>query len=655
MASIEQHASGWRLCGGGLVLDIDRRTGSLGALSLVDGQGFQWSQHPGDVVVRDDLLRKTFDTRDLDQVQYEVAGESLVAKKIFRGVPWSLTERYHVGPDTLHWEAEVSLDAGDFRSCAVGYQIPWPQPLYPMKFWAARENMPSAPHRFAQICFEYGEVTSGILIPALCCYRDDKDAGLLLVMPFDFRTPRLRFVSAFRDPDLRVEFDWLALARGGSAKTSLLLRACGGNWRPALGWLYQRFKEYFEPRSHTIDRLWGGHVCGRCNVSLEQALAMKDLGLTWHEIHEHFPAYGNYHPEGVNEWPLGDHVPDEMLDALGRPPGPTVVSVDMIRRTIANLHKAGCAAMPYIQVSGEGDEQLLDPAFEDSAVTDLHGQRYSGWPGTHTMNSDPSLSFGRDVARQIAGMVTRYPEIDGVFLDQACYNFVDTAHHDGLTAIDNRACYMTGFNYYPHLEHLSSLLHPEKVIIGNGPHCVGILKYIDGCMAEGVDWLCDHLQYYGLAKPIFFLKYKTDDASIESMFLRCLKYAAGYSSYAPAAASKDLYALYRPLLERLFRRRWVFDPDPLNLPEGFDGGLYRSRGGSLLASIAGKESRLEGRPARTQGVCIRTADTAGVRRVTLQQPGSEVQEVAFTIDDDAVQFDIPSQTVAAVAELHVEP
>jgi hypothetical protein len=102
-------------------------------------------------------------------------------------------------------------------------------------------------------------------------------------------------------------------------------------------------------------------------------------------------------------------------------------------------------------------------------------------------------------------------------------------------------------------------------------------------MAEGVDWLCDHLQYYGLAKPIFFLKYKTDDASIESMFLRCLKYAAGYSSYAPAAASKDLYALYRPLLERLFRRRWVFDPDPLNLPEGFDGGLYRSRGGSLLA------------------------------------------------------------------------
>ena len=76
----------------------------------------------------------------------------------------------------------------------------------------------------------------------------------------------------------------------------------------------------------------------------------------------------------------------------------------------------------------------------------------------------------------------------------------------------------TGLNYYPHLEHLSSLLHPEKVIIGNGPYSVGILKYIDAIMAEAQDWICEHLQYLSLAKPMFFLVYETSDSAIINPF-----------------------------------------------------------------------------------------------------------------------------------------
>ena len=41
------------------------------------------------------------------------------------------------------------------------------------------------------------------------------------------------------------------------------------------------------------------------------------------------------------------------------------------------------------------------------------------------------------------------------------------------------------------------------------------------------------------------------------------------------AAPLRPHGLYVELLERLFRRRWVFDPEPLNLPAGFGGGLYR--------------------------------------------------------------------------------
>ena len=69
--------------------------------------------------------------------------------------------------------------------------------------------------------------------------------------------------------------------------------------------------------------------------------------MKWHEIHAHFPLYGNYHPEGVSEWRSGHDRKNE-----------TVISVDRVRETLRNLHTAGIAGMPYIQVSGDGDLNL---------------------------------------------------------------------------------------------------------------------------------------------------------------------------------------------------------------------------------------------------------------------------------------------------------
>jgi hypothetical protein len=213
---------------------------------------------------------------------------------------------------------------------------------------------------------------------------------------------------------------------------------------------------------------------------------------------------------------------------------------------------------------------------------------------------------------------------------------------------------MTGFNYWPHLEHLSSLLHPAKVIIANGPYCVGLMKYIDGFMAEGSGWLCDHFQYLGLAKPMFFLMYLKEDRDIELMFQRCIRYGAGFTSYPEAMPSKDLYDLYRPVLERLFRRQWVYDADPLKLPTGFQGDVFRAPSGALLASIVSSEPRLPGRTRAHETVCVKTAESERASAVTLFRPGAESAELPFTVDAGAIQFDVPGDTIAAVAELRCE-
>ena len=50
---------------------------------------------------------------------------------------------------------------------------------------------------------------------------------------------------------------------------------------------------------------------------------------------------------------------------LSRRKDETIITVEMIRRTIANLHAAGIAALPYLQVSGDGD-------FDSLALVPVH-------------------------------------------------------------------------------------------------------------------------------------------------------------------------------------------------------------------------------------------------------------------------------------------
>lgn len=641
---LERHDRGWRICCGGLDLQIDRKTGCLVRLAILRDREHVWTEHDGDVLVRDDRLERVFGKHHLHQIHFEETRQTLIIKKRFHGAPWLLTEIYRLQEDVLEWDATVSLDSGEYRSCEIVYSFPWHLPLHPMRWWAATEHMPSAPHRFAGISLEYAEICAGILIPALVCYRSDLGFGLMLVMPFEFQTPRFRFLSGYRDRDLQVSFDWLALAPGKPAQARFWMRGCEPDWRPALGWLYERYREYFEPRSPRIHDWWGGHISGRWDVTVEEARRMAALGMKWHEVHGHFPAYGEYHPENLKEWRSGHYRED-----------PTIITVESIRQGIRNLHEAGIAALLYMQLSGDGDCKLLSPRFDDDRVRDWHGDLWSSWPGTYLMNSDPRYAFGKDITRQINGIVERYPEMDGIFVDQPCYSFLDTAHDDGITAVRNKPCYITGFNFISHLEHLSRLLHPQKVIIGNGPFAIWQVKYMDGVMAEGVEWLIDKLQYYSIGrKPLYFLEYRTDDRRIERMFQQAIRYGCGFSSYPQAWASKDLFDRYIPVVERLYRRRWVFEADPLRLPEVFDGNVYRSERGTLVASVVSRLQRLGGRQPREATLGVRCAEGEKISKVLLFAPGNDPQPLRFSQKESWVETEVPSDLAAGVVEFFGE-
>ena len=171
-------------------------------------------------------------------------------------------------------------------------------------------------------------------------------------------------------------------------------------------------------------------------------------------------------------------------------------------------------------------------------------------------------------------------------------------------------------------------------------------------MAEGEGWLCNHLQYYALAKPMFFLLYDTSDRAVEKMFQNCLFYGAGYTSYPEAyRGSKDIYALYTPLLRLLYRRRWVFENEPVKTPSGFNGNLFVNPAGNLVASIVSSTPRQMPRTVSAETICVNSKQVRSVSKVILHEPGQKPSNIKFSVKGDLLEFDIPGRTIAAVAEL----
>ncbi|MDD5708334.1 MAG: hypothetical protein PHR35_20640 [Kiritimatiellae bacterium] len=657
---------------GNIDLCVDEKTGSVSGIacqvsrvvgSVSGGGERQWMQRPGEVVIRDDLLRRTFRTEDIERVDVSDEAGRLRIAKSFVGAPWALEETYSAEPDCVRWDARLVLPKGDFRSVAISWEVPVPAIPYSWQVWSARQDMPKPLYWATSDEIEYAESTSGTLIPAFAWYLPKENWGFAVCKPFGLRTPCLRFGYGLREPRFRVSFNRLALSPEREAVASLLFRGIPGCWRPALGWVYNRHREYFESSSALLPSLWGGHNCAGYEQSEDDIATGAAAGERWCEIHGHFPHYGQY-DAGREEWVSIQHAwrtpPPDGTDAGAHPQEPPVeakdiVSLDKMRGTIARLNRHGVAPLPYIQVSGDANPTVAE-RFKSDEIRDINGDRVfwreCGSSVLVQMNADDALGFGKHLDSMIDGMLDKYTGAKGVFVDQACYNFVDTAHFDGITAIDNRPCYMTGFNFWNRLERVASRLHPDGAIMANGPHSIEAMRHIDGIMAEGLDWLCGQLKYLALGKPVFFLLYKHSRAAVERMLQSALVHAAGYTAAAWSASYRDIYDAYVPLLRMLYNRRWVFDPDPLTLPQGLRGDIYRAADGALLIPLVRNQILYCG-AAIEAGIKIRTADTADVCNVELFQVGNAQAEPAIwkLIGNEISIESLPDNFVAGLLRL----
>lgn len=225
--------------------------------------------------------------------------------------------------------------------------------------------------------------------------------------------------------------------------------------------------------------------------------------------------------------------------------------------------------------------------------------------------------------RQIKGVLARYPDISGIFLDQACYNLTDFAHDDGLTMDRNKPAYRLRFNYDRHLEELVGGLHRQgKFIYSNGPYDIELQRGFDGNMAESTAANAGTMKYMHIAKPLLFFAYCKDADDVEDMLQECLLAGASWSVWVKLAHSwfikkgltpdqQNIFERYLPLCKRLLGRKILLEPNPLSLRkrgnvfagEGqevtigdgqnrfLDGEIFQGEDGDIFIALVSRRKR----------------------------------------------------------------
>lgn len=524
--------------------------------------------------------------------------EIIIGGKIFNGYTGKVTV-----PDFI----TVSEDRRKEDSCVVrkftlklkdghSYRTGWLKVLIPytytpnrLKVWAANRRFPSDIYSLGGLNLYYGDVCFGTMIPAITLIDEPNDIALTIAKAFQRTGGRLSFnFGTYHEEGVEVEFKDLALEAGRSVEIELLMCGHKGCWRPGLNWLINRYPEYFHPVNPEVWKHHGAFAIANPFTSDE---TIERLPVKWCELHNHFPYYSNYAPEEP-EWDsvvLHDY-PDLKGEITGK------ITPRRINEIIRKFHQKNVKVMLYIQVNGDGYIPKAEQDFPDSIARDAEGNLILTWKECCFLNGSEETSFGQHIHRMIDRFLALYPEIDGVFLDQLCYQCLDYAHSDGKTSLNDKPAAEYGASYEWNLAKLSEKLHAAgKFIWANGPFDIEAGKLVDGLMSEGTSGISETHKYLAVRKPILVHTYPTSEFNAESMLRYCMTAGASWS-YGGSSTLRNppeitpeiqkFFDEYLPLIEPLLNAEILLEAKPFELPRSCTGEIFREKSsGEILVTL----------------------------------------------------------------------
>jgi hypothetical protein len=292
------------------------------------------------------------------------------------------------------------------------------------------------------------------------------------------------------------------------------------------------------------------------------------MNLKFNEI-LHFNDFGNYAPQEPwncrNFW--SPKASWRKVDGL---------TWSKLRNYIRSCKDLDIGAFLYINFA-DCESSLARKRYPDAIVRNEWGKEMVTWvyPDLRRhclmMNPDPQFGFSSAILEQAREIIERLPELDGFHMDQTGYGWIDTAHSDGVTMLDNKPAYNM-LRGYRRIGKLFRQLCTEngKLIESNGLIHFQQLEDVDMLMAEGS--LPTLARYSPICSQRSLLFLSTGEKGFQwSLKHGSFPHVAPYE-WVPKPGLKvdkkitQLYQAYLPITSLLNGATWVLEPNCLKLP-----------------------------------------------------------------------------------------
>ncbi len=523
----------------------------------------------GDCLVHDKLVHATYSFR-----HHERQPEN-----------WKVAQKWAEKKDYWEWELEIAHLSGDEREMRVELSLPhpnFPAPAADHSLWhlwlpVSLESLGNAYGiGRAHFCKCIDEKTE-IHLPLCTLFHKTSDIslGLSYLLPPD-QVWYTDFEIDQRNWLTKITFNNLGLTKNGKINLKLWIFSHEGDWRPALGWVRDRFPELLGPVPGQ-EKL-EGNMAYTIPMIPEKRIRdwSRKMHLRWNELF-YCRSFGDFFPGepfDASQFKTPEH-PEWSVDNL---------TYDDINRYIDMCHKHDVKIMPYFNIS-DCESEIARKCFPESIAKIFNGADLVTWQYpdrekyTVLMNSDPAYPYFDFVMSQFERLLERCPGIDGFFFDQMCYGYIDTAHFDGQTFFNNRPAYNLTNMYLRGLKKMRETFPRPRINgMGNGVVRWQMMEYLDGVMAEGDPAALGCLSMLSPERPTICLA-EGENAFQNALYYGSWLHVSPYYRYPTSAPlPKDavrLFSCYGSLMELLEGRKWVYTPHPLKVHVNSEN-IYRT-------------------------------------------------------------------------------
>mgnify|MGYP000206359837 CR=1 FL=1 len=596
------------LRGGGVECDLDRATGRIVRLvHSASGEAFVSAETgPAGLEVFDELDRKWYtDLHTPATVSDLTVNEREVTfVKRLEGAPFGLRLTLRPSGDGVRLYTEVSLDKGvALRSVRISVVLPVTVGLMSWTAsWPAPADVRTEPMRYCYLADEKGKARTGI--PMLTLLRAGR-AGLTMCMPFEVpkvqlnmgvepydptkwyvpeKIPRLNAgaeVDTVTPPDkddmgerlvMRFTEKHVGLRPDRTLPFAMWFFGHEPDWRPALGRIVETYRDYFEPHPAFAALAGGTYGANPNKVDPEKLQQLRPFGLTKNWFHAHF----EFHGEFLTDEACGQDGYTWLCEPY--PKEFTNLTIERVRQGIHRLKELGNATFIY-GFNMHCDETIIAKRnLQADVAKNEQGDIARAYHEQPVMYFSPDSPFGRHQLEQMDRLMRMYPEIDGVALDNWNYAGIDFGHDDGITMVNNKPAANLNFTQQRMIPAIAAKMHSTgRFVFTNKGRTIESFRGVDTVLTEAHGHKTyGTFAYMNLHRCVTPCEYKSmEDAKYAEYVLKYVLVWGGQPSSFEIQSDPEQSLAYKPLYDCIRNQRWVFTPDPLTLPAGCEGQIFR--------------------------------------------------------------------------------